>query len=77
MSSLPSSNDFNHLSQALPTIKGLGITMIVVYHLWGFTKGYQPFAKIVAEAQGNGLRRLIEGGLNTFCLMGEQGVHFF
>lgn len=77
MPSPSSSNDFTRLSQALPIIKGMGITMIVVYHLWGFTRGYQPFAQIVAAAMENGVRGLVEGGLNTICLMGEQGVHFF
>jgi len=77
MPSLSSSDDFTRLSQALPAIKGIGIIMVVVYHLWGFTRGYQPFAQIVTEATRNGMQGLVEGGLNTLCLMGEQGVHFF
>lgn len=77
MSSSSSSNEFNRLSQTLPAIKGIGILMVVIYHLWGFTRGYLPFMQIAVEALGSGMRGLMEGLLNTICLMGEQGVHFF
>ncbi len=68
---------YTRLSELLPTLKAIAILWIVLYHIWAYTKGYLKFSEITEILTENGVKGLIEGCLNFFCLMGEQGVHIF
>jgi peptidoglycan/LPS O-acetylase OafA/YrhL len=68
---------YQRISQMLPAIKGIAIFMVVIYHLWGYSKGWQSFSQIYELSQSNGFKSLIEGLMSLFCLIGEQGVHIF
>lgn len=71
------SQPYHRLSELLPTLKAIAILWIVLYHIWAYTKGYLKFSEITEILTENGVKGLIEGCLNFFCLMGEQGVHIF
>ncbi|MBD2104591.1 acyltransferase [Leptolyngbya sp. FACHB-261] len=68
---------YTRLSQALPSIKGLAILMVVIYHIWNYTKDYPSFAQIIAAASNGSLKDWLEACLDLVSLLGEQGVHFF
>lgn len=68
---------YSQFSQTLPRIKGLAILMVVMYHLWGYTRGYLNWSQILEQAQRQGIKGWIEAIANFTCLLGEQGVHFF
>lgn len=72
-----SSAKYTLFSQNLSGLKAIAILWIVLYHLWGYTKGYINFSQIYTILMTNGIKGLGEGLLNLFCLMGEQGVHIF
>lgn len=77
MTTTSSSQPYNRLSELLPILKAIAILWIVLYHIWAYTKGYLKFSEITAILTENGVKGLVEGCLNFFCLMGEQGVHIF
>lgn len=65
------------LSQTLPAMKGLAILMIVVFHLWGYSKNSFLISPILQEIGQGGLKNWVDGSLNLFCALGEYGVHIF
>lgn len=69
--------NYQRLSQFLPVFKGWAIFTIVVYHLWGYSKGWLLFSQVYETFSHQGIKGLIEGLLNIFCLLGEYGVHIF
>ncbi|WP_017720223.1 acyltransferase family protein [Kamptonema formosum] len=77
MTAQPVPQDCKRLSQSLPALKGLAIFLVVVYHLWGYTKGYQLASEIAISSFRSGVKGFLEGILNIFCLLGEQGVAIF
>ncbi|MBW4493043.1 MAG: acyltransferase [Oscillatoria princeps RMCB-10] len=77
MTAQPVPQDYKRLSQSLPALKGLAIFLVVVYHLWGYTKGYQLASEIAISSFRSGVKGFFEGILNIFCLLGEQGVAIF
>lgn len=77
MTAQPVPQDCKRLSQTLPALKGLAISLVVVYHLWGYTKGYQLASEISVSSFRSGVKGFFEGILNIFCLLGEQGVAIF
>ena len=73
----PVSGEYNRLSQILPAIKGLGILMVLIYHLWGYSKGFLSFPEIIRQANASSLGSIVNSILYFFCLLGQQGVHLF
>ncbi len=78
MAILNLSKSYQGFSYILPALKGLAIFLIVVYHLWGYTKSYPLFSQFIATSKNNNIfSSLAEIFLNIFCLLGKEGVHFF
>ena len=77
MNNTHSSDNYQRISQMLPAMKGIAILMVVIYHLWGYSKGWQSFSQIFIASTAQGCKSLVESLLATLCLIGEQGVHFF
>lgn len=78
MAILNFSKSYHRFSYILPALKGLAIFLIVIYHIWGYTKSYPLFSQFIAASKNSHIfSRLAEIFLNVFCLLGKEGVHFF
>jgi peptidoglycan/LPS O-acetylase OafA/YrhL len=77
MNSINTSEKYQHISQMLPAMKGIAIFIVVIYHLWGYSKGWLSVSQIYELSQSNGIKSLVEAFMSIFCLIGEQGVHIF
>lgn len=71
------SQEYKRLSQILPAIKGLAILMVLIYHLWGYSKGFLSFPEIITQTKASSLGSIVNSILYFFCLLGQQGVHLF
>ncbi|MBD2182602.1 acyltransferase family protein [Aerosakkonema funiforme] len=71
------SQEYHRLSQILPAIKGLGILMVLIYHLWGYSKGFFSFPEIITQTNASSFGSIVNSILYFFCLLGQQGVHLF
>jgi hypothetical protein len=77
MTAQPVPQDYKRLSQTLPALKGLAIFLVVVYHLWGYTKGYQLASEIAISSFRSGVKGFLEGILNIFLPSGRAGGCYF
>ncbi len=73
----PVSPQDKRLSQTIPVLQGWAIFLVVVYHLWGYSKGDQLASEIALASWRSDVKGFIEGILNIFCLLGEHGVAIF
>jgi peptidoglycan/LPS O-acetylase OafA/YrhL len=70
-------SDYTRISQAFVTIRGICIIGIVVYHAWGFTRGYASMSDILAQFADAGLKGKLESIFDTISLLGLHGVSAF
>jgi peptidoglycan/LPS O-acetylase OafA/YrhL len=70
-------NAYRQISTSLDTARGIAIILIVAYHLWGSTQGYESLQSILSMARFGSIKDILESFLLTICLLGEQGVDVF